>query len=238
MFLGMAAGGGIMFYFRVARGLPANPAQVLAPEALPSARELALSSRQGMDAASQSAPALPIPGTKSSVAATAIAAGTSQPLPLALPSSILTSSHGTRAGGELHAGKTAADLPADQGAGPIVARSGGMATSSVPAPTGIPSSAPVQNQPTVSEQVVELPLPVAFVPSPSGEQTTTAQKAVVQNLQQQFNNAVAPYEQTASDAVYAQKWMSAQWQSNQMFKALMGQQAFLARERQANLNKQ
>lgn len=237
MLLGMAAGGGIMFCFPVARGLPANPVQA-APEASPSARELPLSSQQGMSTASQALPASPLPGTKSSAAAPAIAAGTARPLPIALPSSISTSPHGTRKGGELHAGKTAANLLAEQSANPVGARSGGMVPSSpVQSTTVAPSfsSAPVQNQPGSSEQVVELPLPAAFVPSPAGAPATTAQQAAVQSLQQQFNNAVAPYVQTASDTVYAQKWMTAQWQSDQMFKALMGQQAFLLRQQQANL---
>ena len=58
----------------------------------------------------------------------------------------------------------------------------------------------------------------------------------MQNLQQQFNSDIAPYAQTATDAVYEEKWKTAKWLNDQMYKALMGQQAFLALERQAYLN--
>ena len=222
-------GGGIVTYcFLGGAGLPAKPVQV--PDAAASALEFPAASRQGISAAIQPAP---LAGTKVSSVACSSSPVAEQPAPGAPVFSITTDQFRANVRVQGHSGK-AGDRATDQSAG---SGTGKMRASPVPGPTAL-SAAGAQRPPDVVEQVVELPLPAAFVPAPAGEPTTAAQLAAVQSLQQQFNEAVNPYAQTATDAVYEQKWTSAQRQNDQMFNALMGQQAFLARERQANMNGQ
>ena len=111
---------------------------------------------------------------------------------------------------------------------------------SVPASTILPSSpAPTQGSKiefATSAEFVELPLPASFVVDQEPTIRKDSQNSIIQNLKNQFQEELAPHVQTTSDEVYEQKWMSARWRNDQQFKALFGQQAFLQRERQSNLN--
>ena len=227
----LAAGvvGGGLLTLCLLGGQPAKPVQT--PDGPHFAQELPAPSLQGTGMPIQTSP---LATAKVSSVTRTSSPGTSASLPSEPVSSI--SSNQPRANAVPTSGK-AANRPVSQSTSSGGSRPSGMTSSSAnPVSTTISSAAPVQNQKTGSDQAVELPLPAAFVPAPAGEQTTAAQQAAVKNLQQQFNSAIAPYAQTATDAVYADQWMTAQWLSDQMFKTTMGQQAFLARERQANMH--
>ena len=111
---------------------------------------------------------------------------------------------------------------------------------SFPASTTLPSSpAPTQGSQiefATAAEFVELPLPASFVVDQEPTLRKDSQNSIIQNLKNQFQEELAPHVQTAPDDVYEQKWKSARWQNDQEFKALFGQQAFLQRERQSNLN--
>jgi hypothetical protein len=112
--------------------------------------------------------------------------------------------------------------------------------SSLPALTILPSSPAPSHESQmgfdIATEFVELPLPASFVRDQESTLRTDSQSSIIQNLQNQFNTELVPHVQTTSDKVYEQKWTSARWRNDQQFKALFGQQAFLQRESQANLN--
>jgi len=96
---------------------------------------------------------------------------------------------------------------------------------------------------TPDEQTITAPvgdniaIPAAFqVPGPD-EKLNDTQKAGQDQLQQQFVNQIGGPDQNPADRVYQQRWQTAQWKSDQQFRAFFGQQAWLDRQAQENKHK-
>ena len=78
-------------------------------------------------------------------------------------------------------------------------------------------------------------LPAVFVePDPAAPLTETQVEAA-KLLQNEFIDAIGGTDQDPADPEYFRRWHSAKSESDQRFKALFGVQAFLARERAANM---
>ena len=110
----------------------------------------------------------------------------------------------------------------------------------MPVPLATVAAAPpvqaASSSPHATAEAVPLAkMPAIFVePDPAAPLTET-QKETVKVLQKEFIEALGGSDQDPADPEYFRRWQTAAWESDQRFKTLFGVQAFLARERAANM---
>jgi hypothetical protein len=78
-------------------------------------------------------------------------------------------------------------------------------------------------------------MPAVFVENDSVKPLSDEQAALTASLQQDFVDAIGGPDQDPADPSYLERWRNAVPESDQRFKALFGVQAFLEKERSANL---
>jgi hypothetical protein len=141
------------------------------------------------------------------------------------------------------AGAGSADNKTPALAGNEVAASAANRTAALSAKTSSsqfqPVSAPAQSQPPLTHASIigsEPPprsasVPLAFRPLPPAAAQANPQLAQdVQQLQQDFVNAIGGPNQDPNDPAYAQRWSTAQFASDERYRLLIGAQAYLAQQ--------
>ena len=129
--------------------------------------------------------------------------------------------------------RTSQEVRATPGAAnaPLASRALAQATNLV-----VPIAAQeASSTPDTAAVVPQAKFPAAFVEPDPAAPLTAAQEQTVKILQKEFIDAIGGPDQAPADPEYFRRWQTARSESDQRFKTLFGVQAFLERERLANV---
>jgi hypothetical protein len=105
-----------------------------------------------------------------------------------------------------------------------------------PDPAGAPVANASGNDQTITAPDGNVAIPAAFQDASKDTKITASQKSQLDALQQKFVDQISTVSQDPSSPDYRKAWQTAQWQSDQEFRALFGYQAFLDRQYRENLH--